>query len=50
MGAIFEDFGEDHEIFGRKSETHHHLIITVSSPPFLMFYPKFMMYQTSIML
>ena len=48
--AVFEDLGEDHEICGRKSETHHHLIIIVSSPSFLMFYPKFMMYQTSIML
>ena len=50
LGAIFEDLGEDHEICGRKSETHHHLIIIVSSSSFLMFYPKFMMYQTSIML
>ena len=50
LGAVFEDLGEDHEICGRKSETHHHLIIIVSSPSFLMFYPKFMMYQTSIML
>ena len=50
LGAVFEDLGEDHEICGRKSETHHHLIIIVSSSSFLMFYPKFMMYQTSIML
>ena len=50
LGAVFEDLGEDHEICGRKSETHHHLIIIVSSPSFLMLYPKFMMYQTSIML
>ena len=48
LGAVFEDLGEDHEICGRKSETHHHLIIIVSSTS--MFYPKFMMYQTSIML
>ena len=50
LGAVFEDLGEDHEICGRKSETHHHFIIIVSSSSFLMFYPKFMMYQTSIML
>ena len=50
LGAVFEDLGEDHEICGRKSETHHHLIIIVSSFSFLMFYPKFMIYQTSIML
>ena len=50
MSCFFEDLGEDHEICGRKSETHHHLIIIVSSSSFLMFYPKFMMYQTSIML
>ena len=50
LGAVFEDLGEDHEICGRKSETRHHLIIIVSSSSFLMFYPKFMMYQTSIML
>ena len=50
FGAIFEDLGEDREIWGRKSETHHHLIIIVSSSSFLMFYPKFMMYQTCIML
>ena len=50
LGAVFEDLGEVHEICGRKSETHHHLIIIVYSPSFLMFYPKFMMYQTSIML
>ena len=50
LGAVFEDLGEDHEICGRKSETHHHLIIIVSSFSFLMFHPKFMIYQTSIML
>ena len=50
LGAVFEDLVVDHEICGRKSETHHHLIIIVSSSSFLMFYPKFMMYQTSIML
>ena len=50
FGAVYEDLGEDHEICGRKSETHHHLIIIVSSSSFLMFYPKFMMYQTFIML
>ena len=50
LGAVFEDLGEDYEICGRKSETHHHLIIIVSSSSFLMFYPNFMMYQTSIML
>ena len=50
LGAVFKDLGEDHEICGRKSKTHHHLIIIVSSLSFLMFYPKFMMYQTSIML
>ena len=44
LGAVFEDLGEDHEICGRKSETQQHLIITVSSSSFLMFYPKFMMY------
>ena len=50
LGAVFEDLGEDHEICGRKSETRHHFIIIVSSSSFLMFYPKFMIYQTSIML
>ena len=50
FGVVFEDLGEDREICGRKSETHYHLIIIVSSSSFLMFYPKFMMYQTSIML
>ena len=24
LGAVFEDLGEDHEIFGRKYENHHH--------------------------
>ena len=24
FGAFIEDLGEDHEICGRKSETHHH--------------------------
>ena len=50
LGAVLEDLGEDHEICGRKSETYHHLIIIVSSSSFLMFYPKFIIYQTSIML
>ena len=45
FGAAFEDLGEDREICGRKSETRHHVIIIVSSSSFLMFYPKFMMYQ-----
>ena len=49
FGVVFEDLGEDHELCGRKSKTHHHLIIIVSSSSFLMFYPKFMMYQTFIM-
>ena len=48
--AVFEDLGEDHEICGREFETHHHLIIIGSYSSFLVLYPKFMMYQTSIML
>ena len=37
FGAAFEDFGEGHEICGRKSETHHHLMIIFLLPLFLCF-------------
>ena len=35
--CFFEDLGEDREICGRKSETHHHLIIMFILPLFSCF-------------
>ena len=49
LGVVFEDFGENHRFVEENPRITIILIIRVSSFSFLMFYPKFMMYQTSSM-